>query len=307
MPHWNGDADLRVLLAHRERLPVDAVPIVGDDRPRARRSATASRAIGGDLPVDGSIGARTALAAATRTSTASDGVGYFADDELAEFFHGGHAAGLQVGVHAIGDRAIEQVLAVWERVYHALDSRERRHFRARRHRIEHFEMVSPRRSNAPRCSGSRRRCSPRSTPRGAAPAGCTSSDSAPTARGAMNPFRTMVDRGVEVGVGLRRAGHRRSTRCARSTPLERHHDPAQRLSRAEAIRLHTIGSARVGHQEDKKGVARTRACTPTSPPSRPTRSPSRRSRAPPGAHGLARPRGLRWRERSPLSLFLASG
>ena len=36
--------------------------------------------------------------------------------------------------------------------------------------------------------------------------------------------------------------------------LERHHSPAQRLSRSEAIRLHTIGSARLGHQEEKKGA-----------------------------------------------------
>jgi predicted amidohydrolase YtcJ len=69
----------------------------------------------------------------------------------------------------------------------------------------------------------------------------------------MNPFRTMLDRGVEVGVGsdapiteldpMRTLG-----------ALERHHDRAQRLSRREAIRLHTIGSARVAHQEDKKGA-----------------------------------------------------
>ena len=34
-------------------------------------------------------------------------------------------------------------IRAWERVYRSLDSRERRHFRARRHRIEHFEMPSP--------------------------------------------------------------------------------------------------------------------------------------------------------------------
>jgi predicted amidohydrolase YtcJ len=33
-----------------------------------------------------------------------------------------------------------------------------------------------------------------------------------------------------------------------------HHDAVQRLSRFEAIRLHTTGSARVGHQEEKKGA-----------------------------------------------------
>jgi len=35
---------------------------------------------------------------------------------------------------------------------------------------------------------------------------------------------------------------------------ETHHDAAQRLSRFEAIRLHTVGGARVGRQEDKKGA-----------------------------------------------------
>ena len=69
----------------------------------------------------------------------------------------------------------------------------------------------------------------------------------------MNPFRTMIERGIEVGAGS----------DAPITPLdpllavgglESHHDPRQRLSRAEAIRLHTIGSARLAHQEEKKGA-----------------------------------------------------
>jgi predicted amidohydrolase YtcJ len=35
--------------------------------------------------------------------------------------------------------------------------------------------------------------------------------------------------------------------------FEAHHDPAQRLLRDEAIRAYTVGSARLAHQEDKKG------------------------------------------------------
>jgi hypothetical protein len=35
---------------------------------------------------------------------------------------------------------------------------------------------------------------------------------------------------------------------------EAHHDPSERLTRLEAIRLHTVGGARLGHQEDKKGA-----------------------------------------------------
>jgi hypothetical protein len=69
----------------------------------------------------------------------------------------------------------------------------------------------------------------------------------------MNPFRTMLGRGIEVGVGS-------DSPITALDPmrvidaLERHHDPSQRLSRREAVRLHTIGSARIGHQEDKKGA-----------------------------------------------------
>ena len=141
MPLWFGLRDLQVFLGHRERLPLDAEPIVATmDIPQVMDLGLPS--IGGDLPVDGSIGARTAAIMAPYADAAGDGICYHPDDELAAFFHGGHVAGLQVGIHAIGDRAIEQVLTVWERVYHALDSRERRHFRARRHRVEHFEMAT---------------------------------------------------------------------------------------------------------------------------------------------------------------------
>jgi predicted amidohydrolase YtcJ len=35
--------------------------------------------------------------------------------------------------------------------------------------------------------------------------------------------------------------------------LETHHDPSQRMSREEAVRLSTIGSARLAHLEEKKG------------------------------------------------------
>jgi predicted amidohydrolase YtcJ len=38
--------------------------------------------------------------------------------------------------------------------------------------------------------------------------------------------------------------------------LETHHDPTQRMSREDAIRLFTIGSARLAHLEDKKGQLR---------------------------------------------------
>lgn len=251
MPHWHGERDLGVLLEQRSRLPVDAVPIPATtDLGTAIGAGLA--AIGGDLPVDGSIGARTAWLAAPYLD-GGEGASSFADDELAAFFHGGHAAGLQVGVHAIGDRAIDQVLSAWERVYHALDSRERRHFRARRHRIEHVEVVSTAQIERAAMLGLAASVQPAFDATWGGPAGLYESRLGPERAARMNPFRTMLDRGVEVGVGSDAPITSLDPMCAIDA-LERHHDPSQRVSRAEAIRLHTIGSARIGHQEAKKGT-----------------------------------------------------
>jgi predicted amidohydrolase YtcJ len=69
----------------------------------------------------------------------------------------------------------------------------------------------------------------------------------------MNPIRTMFDRGVVVGVGS-------DSPVVPVDPwltihaLEHHHDPAQRFDRIAAIRAHTAGSARLAHQEEKKGT-----------------------------------------------------
>ena len=89
----------------------------------SRAVADGFSSVGGDLPNDGSLGARTAAISLPYAAGAGEGVLYFDDDELVAFFHGGHAAGLQVGIHAIGDRAIGQALTAWERVYQALGDR----------------------------------------------------------------------------------------------------------------------------------------------------------------------------------------
>ncbi|HMC37923.1 MAG TPA: amidohydrolase family protein, partial [Actinomycetota bacterium] len=141
IPASRGRRDVEVLIEHREQLPVDVVPYVADkDIPYVMGLGLDT--IGGDLTLDGSIGARTAAVSEPYVDHGDVGVLYENEDELAEFFHNAHLAGLQVACHAIGDAAIEQAVRVWERVYRTLDSRRRRHFRARRNRIEHFELPS---------------------------------------------------------------------------------------------------------------------------------------------------------------------
>ncbi|MEP7059287.1 MAG: amidohydrolase family protein [Actinomycetota bacterium] len=251
MPHWYGTRDLDVFLGHRERLPVDTALIVATTD-IGQAVDLGLPAVGGDLPADGSIGARTAALSAPYEDVADDGHLYLEDEALASFFRSGNLAGIQVGVHAIGDRAIEQVIRTWEGVYRALDSRERRHFRARRHRIEHFEMPSAAQIERAAMLGLAISAQPTFDAAWGGPGGLYEIGVGPGRAASMNPFRTYLDRGLEFGVGS----------DAPITPLDpmlslaalaSHHDPAQRLTRAEAMDAHTTGSARLAHQEEKKG------------------------------------------------------
>ncbi len=252
MPEDDGFRDLEVLLRHRTRLPVD-VHAVAASTDVARVLDLGLRAIGGDLPSDGSIGARTAALTEPYTEGEGSGATYYADDVLAAFFHDAHDAGLQAGIHAIGDRAIEQVLTAWERVYHALDSRERRHFRARRHRVEHFEMASPEQIERAAVLGLAVCIQPAFDTRRGGPDGLYERAlGIPRAR-SLNPFRTMLERGLGVGAGSD-APVTPLGGWAAVSAMESHHDPAQRLDRTTAVRVHTAGGAHLEHQEEKKGV-----------------------------------------------------
>jgi predicted amidohydrolase YtcJ len=244
--------DLEVLLGHVRHLPVDVSPVPATTSlPDSIERGFA--AIGGDLPIDGSIGARTAALSHPYEDGADRGELYRGDDALAEFFHAGHNAGLQIGVHAIGDRAIEQVLSTWERVYLALDSRERRHFRARRHRIEHFVLPSANQVERAAMLGLAVSIQPAFDRLWGQGGGMYEERLGPARAMAAHPIRTMLDRGIEAGVGSDSPVTPLDPMLAIAA-LEGHHEPAQRLTRLEALKLHRVGSARLGHQDGKKGA-----------------------------------------------------
>ena len=301
MPLELGMRDLQVFLSHRGSLPVDSVPIVATmDIPQVIDLGMTT--IGGDLPADGSLGARTAALSFPYVDGSESGTLYYSDDDLAGFFQDGHGAGLQVGMHAIGDRAIEQVLSAWERVYQTLDSRQRRHFRARRHRIEHFEMPTEGQIERTAMLGLAVSIQPAFDRLWGEPASMYEIAVGAERAVKMNPFRSLLERGIEVGAGSDTPITPLDPMLALAA-LEEHHDEQQRLARFASIRLHTIGGARLAHQEDKKG-ALGRVCTRTSPHTTPTLSRKPRSK------GCVPSSPSRWDARfSPpeaaLSLFLS--
>ena len=245
-----GPRDFEVLMAHRSQLPVDVVTYAATTNIGLVIDYGLSR-IGGDLSLDGSIGARTALLAEPYADGEGTGAQYFDLDYLCEFLHNAHLANLQVSVHAIGDGAVEQILVAWERVYLALDSRLRRHFRARRHRVEHFEM--PTRGQIERAAvlGVVVSAQPAFDAAWGGQGELYERRLGPERAGRMNPFKMLLERGITVGGGS----------DSPITPLdpmagimaaEGHHDANQRLSREEAIRMFTYGSAALSHLEEKK-------------------------------------------------------
>ena len=252
LPLEFGPLDVETLLAHRRDLPVSAAVILGVmDVPKAVELGL--RGIGGDLATDGSLGARTAAIGDPYADGPGRGELAFDDEILEGFFRDGHDAGLQVGMHAIGDRAIEQVLGAWERIYRRLDSRERRHFRARRHRIEHFEMPTLAQIERAAMLGLAISMQPAFDAAWGHPGALYEQRVGPDRAWAMNPIRTVLDRGLELGVGSD-APVVFVDPWATIRAMETHHDPTQRLDRADAIRIHTTGSARLAHHEEKKGV-----------------------------------------------------
>jgi predicted amidohydrolase YtcJ len=251
IPNSRGPRDFEVLMEHRDRLPVDVIPYVASTDIPFVMDFGLTR-IGGDLSLDGSIGARTALLTEPYVDAEESGARYFDEDELVEFFHNAHLAGLQVAVHAIGNGAIEEALLSWERVYRALDSRNRRHFRARRHRIEHFEMPSPGHVERAAMLGLAISVQPAFDAQWGHPGALYEQRLGKERAGTMNPFRTLFMRGMAVGGGSD-SPVTAIDPMAGITAAESHHDPGQRLSRDEAIRLFTFGSAVVARVEEKKG------------------------------------------------------
>ena len=163
----------------------------------------------------------------------------------------GHLAGLQVGVHAIGDHG---------------DRAGHRHLGARvplpglagasalpRQAPPHRARRDGRRGPAGAGGDARARAVRTAELRrgdGANPRACTSRGSA-RRRPRMNPFREILRRGVEMAARSDSPIHR-ARPDGGIAAFENHHDPGQRLSREEAIRVWTTGGAQLAHQEDKE-------------------------------------------------------
>ena len=121
-------------LRYRVYIPAEAMGYVKERGFSSKLDDDTVRINGVKVYADGSLGARTA---ALRLPYADDpgnsGILRHTDEELGNIVAGADAAGFQVIVHAIGDRAIEQAIQALSRVTGARNPR--------RHRIEHASLL----------------------------------------------------------------------------------------------------------------------------------------------------------------------
>jgi len=127
-----GDDIPELLQGCSARLPICVVIYAQTLSIRRAQTMGLSR-IGGCILVDGSFGSHTAAL----TEDYSDLPGcrgrlYFNDAELCRFLGEADAAGLQTAVHAIGDRAVSQVIGCYEQILTN---------NPLRHRVEHAELL----------------------------------------------------------------------------------------------------------------------------------------------------------------------
>jgi predicted amidohydrolase YtcJ len=210
------------------------------------------RYVGGDVFLDGSIGSCTAavsepfLVNMTGDSPGKGGLKY-SDDQVYAYFATAEALGISAGVHAIGDRAIEQCIATWERVLGGKPSN-----RGTRHFIEHFEIALPEHIEACARMGIYLSMQPQFDELWGG-LGRMYDDRLGTPR-----MRSMNALGRAQRAGAVLCGGDDSPVCdlnplAGMQACVDHHEPQERLTPEEALTMYTYNAARLGFAEDRTG------------------------------------------------------
>lgn len=213
------------------------------------------RQTGGDLCLDGSLGSHTAALCSAYADADESGHLYIDDEELVAYFREATLAGLQVGVHAIGDQAIRQAVRCWRAVEAHLPDYLDGEVRRLRHRLEHVEVIPPELLPEIADLGLLASVQPAFEAHWGVDEGMYLDRLGPERASWTNPYRALADLGVPLAFGsdsnvtpmdpwgtVVAAQHRRE---------ERHE-----LSRLEAVSAHTIGGRHAARQDRFVGSVR---------------------------------------------------
>jgi predicted amidohydrolase YtcJ len=200
--------------------------------------------IGGCILLDGDFLPRTAAVREPYSDGSGSGVLYHSQEEINAFVLEAHRAGLQVAMHAIGDRAIEQAITAYEL---ALANYPRPDHR---HRIEHAELITADQVERAKRLGLALAIQPAFNSVWAHTSHYDYLGEERALRA--DPIRTLLDAGLLVAGGS----------DSFVTPLwpllgihsaVNHSNPTERIDLQRAIEMFTINAARIGFEEKDKG------------------------------------------------------
>jgi predicted amidohydrolase YtcJ len=217
--------------------------------------------VGGDFFLDGAFGSHTAwlgrpYADRPPEGTPTNGIAYRSDEELLDFFMEAQHEELQVGVHAIGDAAIEQAIATWEKVADKVGPDDVRNLG---HRIEHFECASDDHIARAAQLGLRASVQPAFDRLWGGPDGLYAQRMGWERAKEMNRFGSMLAASMLVGAGSDSTVTPMDP-FLQIASLREHHVTEEGLGKIEALRVATMGAHALAHGP---GLAGT--CEPGAP------------------------------------------
>jgi len=240
-----GDRDVEILLDIQSDLPIDTV-IYSQMEDVDRVAALGLPRIGGCLLLDGSFSSGTAALMEPYADREGTGVLYYEDEHLTAFFRRAHERGLQLSVHALGERAIDQAI----RCYRAAAGSETREAR---HRIEHCELPSDAHIEAIAELGISPCVQPTFELLWGGPGGMIEKRLGPARAARTNPHRTMLAAGIPLAGGSDSYVTPMDSMLGIHSAVNRP-NKSERMSVFDAVGLFTSGAARMSFDESKRGT-----------------------------------------------------
>jgi predicted amidohydrolase YtcJ len=200
--------------------------------------------------IDGSMGSRTAAFSESYTDDSSTrGIFSISPEELEKRVLRAHKLGMQVAIHAIGDRGIEEALNAIEKALKLIPRKNHRH------RIEHLEVLTEEQILRIKRLGVVASVQPNFIGEWGQPGGMYEQRLGSTRLKLCNPFRRLLDEGIVVAFG---------SDCGYCPPWPfnplyglwaaiNHPIEESRLSLKEAVKCYTLNGAYASFEEKIKG------------------------------------------------------
>ncbi|NIV30090.1 MAG: amidohydrolase family protein, partial [Anaerolineae bacterium] len=241
----SSDPEVQALLDIAPALPVRLVVWYQTMQVEAVQELGLPR-IGGCILLDGDFGPYTAaLLEPYADQPGNWGTLYYTEEEVDVFVDAAHRAGLQIAMHAVGDRAAEQALDAYERALERWPQPDHRH------RIEHFEIYDAELVERAGGLGVHLAIQP---PFNVYFGGHTRLNPILGEERAVrsDPLRSLIDARIRVGGGS----------DSTVTPMHplygvycavNHSNPAERIEVERALQLYTLDNAVLAFEEEEKG------------------------------------------------------